>query len=101
MQKTVWNKYRKKTILISQLLEQNLSGLDNKIFKKRNYVKKTVGKPMHINGSVVTSQEDILTEIFCFIKTYSCYDKELQEVEIKSTDDKNYIRVLDENMSNN
>lgn len=56
---------------------------------------------MYINGSVVTSQEDILTEIFCFIKTYSCYDKELQEVEIKSTDDKNYIRVLDENMSNN
>lgn len=57
---------------------------------------------MHINGSVVTSQEDILTEIGRFYKNlYSCYDKELQKVENKSTDDKNYIRVLDENMSNN
>lgn len=71
--------------------------MDNKIFKKRNYVKKTVGKPMHINGSVVTSHEDILTEIGRFYKNlYSCYNKEN-----KSTDDKNYIRVLDENMSNN
>lgn len=57
---------------------------------------------MHINGSVVTSHEDILIEIGRFYKNlYSCYNKELQEVEIKSTDDKNYIRVLDENMSNN
>lgn len=57
---------------------------------------------MRSNGTVITSHEDILADIETFYKNvYSCYDKELQDVDIETTIDKNYIRVLDENMSNN
>lgn len=57
---------------------------------------------MHSSCSVITSREKIQQRLRCLVKKiFSCHDKELQDVDIETTVNKNYIKVIDENMSNN